>query len=1184
MLCSSMKFSIWQIFCHAAVLLLSFGIAAQASAQTANQGQLKPEIILQLGHQAPVSAVRWVNGGKHLVSLAEDGSIVFWDAQSGIILDRVQVPGTWLNEQNSRRLYYYNFDVGRNGKTAALIFTEDGKNRITEPDFCPLAANRGGFWCSFSLNLETREIIGDQTVIIPDDLQDAGDEEPFPLSPDGLLRPRPNHDNGIHGLIDPNDEHYAFNDSTCTSRDRCRYGVNLVPQDEDQQIIALTGSPRSYLTDVDVTADGRHLVKIESLKNDTESRIETLDVYSSTETNGFLPGRPYHDVRWLSEGRYTLFSNGYVATNDMPKALEGFPPALIVDQDCAKDDSCSAVESYGDMQALSGENQFLGVGSLSGCFKSGLRHECLVEFEEMSSNGSATHLPLAASVSMYSSARKWRLVKQPDWDRQTITAIKLSPNYKQLAVATRERDDDLTNPDSEQLLRVWLFDISGETLVSPPREIAKFVHPLSATIENLLFDTPEGMRREDRFAQIIREGGISFDNDSSIENMYFTPDGNKILFTQSISAHYQDSDLVVVDSSGNTDFIRVPDTSTDIIPISNDHVVDLYKRQIIDVRKGEVVASIAGNVALIKGGPIEQAKLFWAATEDGAIEFWDSENFTKLLTFYTFPDNRFFAVTPEGRYDTNLSPDTDMVRWIVPDAPWQSLALQTFMRDFYEPGLYRKLLECRAVGDCATQFKLLPSFADLTRVLPRVKIVDVSESKDGRQATVSFEATEGVDKNAANGGTKSGLFSPRLFLNNRLIGQYPNEPYVVGADVSNANETLDQWQEKNRVKIKSDADGVYRYGLTVQLPTGSGTEQLNFSAYAFNESRIKSDTATFVYQRKIKPIPRKPRAYVISIGINDYNEDRLDLNYAEPDAHLIADRLKTISGYEVRQLVLAGNGSADGRPKPTDKLMIQSALALVMSERDRGKYLTRLRTAEVDARMLEASTADDIVIISFSGHGWADKDGDFYLLPSDGKWPDAQNLPDASTLLSTTDITYLLRATQAADISLIIDACHSGASVDSGDFKPGPMGDRGLGQLAFDKGIRILTAAQASDVALEDASLSHGLLTYALAGDDGGGITAESGHAERDEKGRILLDKWLSYAIKRLPELATDKRLSGLGGADRSNGSSFFFPGRTATRKQKIQQPVLFDFNSRPSFIALREQLEGRDTEGDNRQ
>ena len=39
---------------------------------------------------------------------------------------------------------------------------------------------------------------------------------------------------------------------------------------------------------------------------------------------------------------------------------------------------------------------------------------------------------------------------------------------------------------------------------------------------------------------------------------------------------------------------------------------------------------------------------------------------------------------------------------------------------------------------------------------------------------------------------------------------------------------------------------------------------------------------------------------------------------------------------------------------------------------------------------------------------------------------------------------------------MIIDACHSAGSVEHEGFKPGPMGSRGLGQLAYNKRMRIL--------------------------------------------------------------------------------------------------------------------------------
>ena len=201
---------------------------------------------------------------------------------------------------------------------------------------------------------------------------------------------------------------------------------------------------------------------------------------------------------------------------------------------------------------------------------------------------------------------------------------------------------------------------------------------------------------------------------------------------------------------------------------------------------------------------------------------------------------------------------------------------------------------------------------------------------------------------------------------------------------------------------------------------------------------------------------------------------------------------------------------------------------------------------------------DDIVIVSFSGHGWADPRGNFYLVPSDGKWADGEGTPDTSSLLSAATLTMWLRAIDAAEIAFIIDACHSGASVDSGSFKPGPMGDSGLGQLAFDKGIRILAATQAKQVARENGQLGQGLLTAAL----GKGLTPQGGPADLNSDRRITLDEWLRYAVQELP------RLANVGGAAR--GFTITQRPTAAAAKAAVQEPALFDFTNAASPVILR--------------
>ena len=524
---------------------------------------------------------------------------------------------------------------------------------------------------------------------------------------------------------------------------------------------------------------------------------------------------------------------------------------------------------------------------------------------------------------------------------------------------------------------------------------------------------------------------------------------------------------------------------------------------------------------------------------------------------HMLPGNRFFAVAPGGRYDTNLDADSALVRWMVPDAPWQSLSAQTFMRDYYEPGLYRRLLDCRANGTCDSAFKALPAIASLNRVLPRTRITGVRPGRDASEAVVTIEVREGVDDKAPNGKTRSGLYNPRLFRNGKLVAMVPQQVDATGSDFA-------QWRTRNAVQAK---DGVHRLTFTVPMPTQPGDAAQVFTAYAFNEDRIKGETATFEWTRPAVT-PRARHAYVLAIGIDDYDTPRFRLNYAVADARLMASRLADVPGYQTHQLVLTAERGADGRRTRVDRDTLVRVLALLAGTADREATLAALRAKGIDASMLRAATPDDVVIVTFSGHGWANPRGDFYLIPGDGRWPDGAKEPDLGTVFATADLVTPFHAMQASEITLVIDACHSAASVADGRFKPGPMGDSGLGQLAYDKGIRILAATQADDVAMEDARLGQGLLTYALAVDGLG-----KGDADLDRDARIRMDEWLVYAVRRLPSLANDTRVGRISAAGTGSGARAitFSDLPVDAPARRVQQPALFDFNPQPSPVLLRQ-------------
>jgi hypothetical protein len=115
---------------------------------------------------------------------------------------------------------------------------------------------------------------------------------------------------------------------------------------------------------------------------------------------------------------------------------------------------------------------------------------------------------------------------------------------------------------------------------------------------------------------------------------------------------------------------------------------------------------------------------------------------------------------------------------------------------------------------------------------------------------------------------------------------------------------------------------------------------------------------------------------------------------------------------------------------------------------------------------------------------------------------------------------------------------------------------QGLGQLAYDKGIRILSASAPDQYAMEDTALGHGLLTYALV-EEG----ARQGKADADEDMVVSFDELMAYAVKRLPAMG-DPTDPGDG-----PGLVVEWDGPPTPK----QTPKLFDFAADWSPLAVRD-------------
>jgi uncharacterized caspase-like protein len=302
-----------------------------------------------------------------------------------------------------------------------------------------------------------------------------------------------------------------------------------------------------------------------------------------------------------------------------------------------------------------------------------------------------------------------------------------------------------------------------------------------------------------------------------------------------------------------------------------------------------------------------------------------------------------------------------------------------------------------------------------------------------------------------------------------------------------------------------------------------------FTAYAFNHDNVKSRDAQLVLQGS-DALRRQPATYVLAVGINHYENPDYYLKFAVADAQSLS---QTIQREQAR---------------------ISSQVEVIPLY---DQAATRAAILDAIQKIAAAAQPEDHVILFFASHGTAAQDR-FYLIPHDlGFKGKIDQLDEAGVQeilrhsISDRDLEQALEGMDAAKIIVIIDACNSGQALEAVEKRRGPMNSRGLAQLAYEKGMYVLTASQSYQAALEVSQLGHGLLTYTLVSEG-----LDKGLSDNDPRdGKILDREWLAYATNRVPELQLETLRSF-----KAQGRSISFrqgPG-TASDSETSQRPKIF--------------------------
>jgi WD40 repeat protein len=594
-----------------------------------------------------------------------------------------------------------------------------------------------------------------------------------------------------------------------------------------------------------------------------------------------------------------------------------------------------------------------------------------------------------------------------------------------------------------------------------------------------------------------------------------------------------------------------------------------------DATTGQEIKTLSGHaepvtsVAIKKDGP-----LLASSSSDGTTIVWDYSTGKKLAILMSVRGSDWTVQAGnDGRFDTSRFDDMPS-SWIFPDDPFHPLAPETFMRDYYEPGLLPQLLAGKELS------KIRP-LASLNRVQPLVE-VEKTEWQDAAQGvarvTVKVSGNKGTfPRNGKQVEVRTGVYDLRVFRDGQLVGWAPKssvewqlEPPPSSPDTEK-NQALDlqRWREKTRVVL--DADGTKHLAFSVQVPRRADLKQVTFTAYAFNEDRVKSATASKVLELTSGLKVRMGKAYIISVGVNRTDSSpNWDLQYAANDARKLSEVVSQKLGAThqfgaVVPLVLVSDqpGQEKAGEAGATKVHLQAVLDVLAGRRAMDEQLKR----EIpNIEKVEKAQPEDLVLLAFSSHGYTDERGVFHMVLADiGKNEPQDRITEElqKRTLSSDELSGWLREVDAGELVMIVDTCHSEATVAYDGFKPGPMGSRGLGQLAYDKGMRILAASKSGQSAIElGGNIKEGLLSYALVHEG-----LEEGKAAKD--GKITMSGWLTYGAQEVPNLFSSGQAKGPKGEEPSvkNTRDIIYLGPDQA-PPGYQQPVLFDFSkSTPDVV-----------------
>jgi hypothetical protein len=404
-----------------------------------------------------------------------------------------------------------------------------------------------------------------------------------------------------------------------------------------------------------------------------------------------------------------------------------------------------------------------------------------------------------------------------------------------------------------------------------------------------------------------------------------------------------------------------------------------------------------------------------------------------VLTILGFSESAWLAFTPDGQY-VGTQGSSNRIAWRIGTTVYDP---DQFFDRFYNPDLISTVLQGSATN---AEYSLAKGIAPPPEVKITSPLAGQNFSKENIEIIVEAKDVGG------------GIDQVRLYQNGKLVK--PGERGVGG--------------------IKPAVESILTVKYQVSLLEGDNV----FRAVSFSRDRTASRPFELVV--KLDAPAKVATLHVLVVGINQFKNTALNLNFAAPDAKAIADYF-----------------SERGRDlfRDVDVVSLYNTNA------------TKAMILEAFADLQRKADPHDVAVLYLAGHG--DMAGpDWYFIPYEVVHPEIkENVVMGG--ISSTALAEAVTGIRSQKVLILLDACKSGSALVA--FR-GYEDRKVFEQLTRSTGVHLIAASTGEQQAAEARELGHGLFTWLVLKGLNGDAAIES------VDNRVTVRSLLAYVEGQLPE------------------------------------------------------------------